>query len=128
MLDYSFSCFLLQTVFSECLIFNLSSCIGYVYVYMYIWLKVLASFSPASPLLCQLINMSFLQELFSAVAFGIEASNQEVRGKRQRTSPGGGSTMRQTPGGGTEQKEKDLSSTQLAEVTELIQGGMNGLA
>ena len=65
-----------------------------------------------------------LQDFFNAVSVGIEGSKKEVRGKRQRNSPGGGSTGR-VP----EQSEpKDLSVSQIAEVGELIQGGMNGLA
>ena len=64
--------------------------------------------------------MSFINEFFSAVTAGIEGSKKEVRGKRQRSSPGGVSA-------GAERKE-DLTAGQINEVSELIQGGMNGLA
>ena len=64
--------------------------------------------------------MSFINEFFSAVTAGIEGSKNEVRGKTQRSSPGGASA-------GSNQKE-DLTASQINEVSELIQGGMNGLA
>ena len=64
--------------------------------------------------------MSFINEFFSAVTAGIEGSKKEVRGKRLRSSPGGGSS-------GGDRKE-DLTTNQITEVSELIQGGMNGLA
>ena len=67
--------------------------------------------------------MSFLNEIFSAVTASLEGTKKEVRGKRQRNSPGGASTGRSS-----EQQETSLNSTQISEVSELIQGGMNGLA
>ena len=56
----------------------------------------------------------FLQEFFTAVSAGIEGSSKEVRGKRQRTSPGGASGARQA-----DQKEH-LTPTQITEVSELF--------
>ena len=64
--------------------------------------------------------MSFINEFFSAVTAGIEGSKKEVRGKRQRSSPGGAAAS-------TDRKE-DLTAGQINEVSELMQGGMNGLA
>ena len=64
--------------------------------------------------------MSFMQEFFSAVARGVEGSSNEVKGKRQRNSPGGGSKG--------EQNKAELTPNQINEVSEILQGGMQGLA
>ena len=79
-------------------------------------------FSPHSFSYLPRLAMSFVQELFDAVKTSLEGSTKEVRGKRQRTSPSGGSTRP------AESKKDDLTPSQISEVSELIQGGMNGLA